>query len=50
MERIPVIYQGENYLLLHQYACGYCEIIEDGESNYKVKLVHFSELKLNLIA
>ncbi|WP_165976252.1 hypothetical protein [Bacillus salipaludis] len=46
MEKIPVIFQGKDYIMIFQYASGYCEIIEEGEPNYKVKLVHFSELKL----
>lgn len=47
MERIPVIFQGKDYFIIFQYASGYCEIIiQEGEPNYKVKLVHFSELKL----
>ncbi|MFC4802041.1 hypothetical protein ACFPA1_22235 [Neobacillus sp. GCM10023253] len=46
MERTPVLYQGKDYILLIKYASGYCEIVEDGEPNHNVKLVHFSDLKL----
>ncbi|MGG1400189.1 hypothetical protein ABE288_20555 [Bacillus salipaludis] len=46
MERIPVTFQGKDYIMIFQYASGYCEIVEEGEPNHKVKLVHFSELKL----
>lgn len=46
MEKVPVIYQGKDYFLLHQYSSGYCEIARDGHSNHNIKLVHFSELKL----
>jgi len=46
VKRIPVIYQGKEYVIIFQYESGYCEIVEDGEHNHNVKLVHFSELKL----
>ncbi|MBT2697243.1 hypothetical protein J7E79_07440 [Bacillus sp. ISL-40] len=45
MERIPVIFQGKDYIMIFQYASGYCEIVEEVELNFKIKLVHFSELK-----
>jgi hypothetical protein len=46
MEGLPVIYQGKDYILICQYASGYCEIVEEGKAHHKIKLVHFSELKL----
>jgi hypothetical protein len=46
MYRIPVIFQGQDYLILFQNASGYCEIIKAGEPNPKKELVHFSELVL----
>ncbi|WP_176541118.1 MULTISPECIES: hypothetical protein [unclassified Bacillus (in: firmicutes)] len=44
--KIPVIYRDERYIMLVQYASGYCEIVKEGNSNYDIKLVHFSELKM----
>lgn len=46
MERIPILYKGEDFLLLFQYASGYCEIVKDGEAIHQIKLVHFSEVIL----
>jgi hypothetical protein len=46
MNRIPVIFQGQDYLILFQNASGYCEIIKTGEPNPKKELVHFSELTM----
>jgi hypothetical protein len=46
VKRIPVIYQGKEYVIIFQYESGYCEIVEEGEPNQNVKLVHSSELKL----
>ncbi|MGG1398480.1 hypothetical protein ABE288_11810 [Bacillus salipaludis] len=48
MEKTPVIYEGKNYIILFQYASGYCEIVKEGEPNQKSILVHFSELKIKL--
>ncbi|MBT2725793.1 hypothetical protein J7E63_02440 [Bacillus sp. ISL-75] len=44
MEKTRVYFQGKEYILLIQYASGYCEIVETGALNNQVKLVHFSEL------
>ena len=49
MERIPVIFQGKDYLILVQYDSGYCEILKEGETKHQVQLVHFSELKIKNI-
>lgn len=46
MNRIPVIFHGQDYLILFQNASGYCEIIKAGEPNSIKELVHFSELIL----
>jgi hypothetical protein len=46
VKSILVIFEGKEYIMLIQYASGYCEIIKQGEPNHKIKLVHFSELKL----
>lgn len=46
MNKIPVIFQGQDYLILFQNASGYCEIIKAGEPDPKKELVHFSELVL----
>ncbi|MED1469833.1 hypothetical protein [Bacillus salipaludis] len=46
MERIPVVFKGKDYFMIFQYSSGYCEIVEEGEPNHNVKLVHFSELTL----
>jgi len=46
MKSIPVIFEGKEYIMFIQYASGYCEIIKQGESYHKIKLVHFSELGL----
>lgn len=45
MEKARVYFQGKEYILLNHYASGYCEIVEDGELNNQVKLVHFYELE-----
>ncbi|WP_215020869.1 hypothetical protein [Bacillus sp. ISL-40] len=44
--KIQVIFEGKDYIMLYQYASGYCEIVEDGARNGQVKLVHFTELSL----
>ena len=44
MEIEFVIYQGEEYRLLHQYDSGYCEINKDESLYSEIKLVHISEL------
>ncbi|PLS04016.1 hypothetical protein [Neobacillus cucumis] len=44
MTKIPVIFEGKDYIMLHQYSSGYCEITEEGASYKEIKLVHFSEL------
>jgi len=49
VNRTPVTYKGKDYTMLFQHASGYCEIVEDGEPNQQVKLVHFSELLLRRI-
>ncbi|WP_213144133.1 hypothetical protein [Neobacillus citreus] len=46
MVGIPVVFQGKDYIMLVKYESGYCEIVEVGETYNKIKLVHFSELKL----
>lgn len=46
MGQMIVIFEGEEYIILHQYASGYCEIRSEEGFNHEVKLVHFSELKL----
>lgn len=46
MGQLIVIFEGEEYIILHQHACGYCEIIKENDFNHLVKLVNFSELKL----
>ncbi|MED1470109.1 hypothetical protein [Bacillus salipaludis] len=43
MGKILVIFEGKEYTILHQYASGYCEIMDEG-SPLNIKLVHFSEL------
>lgn len=45
MKRIHVNFQGKDYIMLCQYASGYCEIVKEGETKQQIKLVHFSELK-----
>ncbi|WP_197282589.1 hypothetical protein [Bacillus sp. FJAT-18017] len=47
MENLPVLYQGKEYLLIIQYASGFCEVIEKGDLSNKVELVHFTELRFN---
>lgn len=44
LTKIPVIFEGKDFILLHQYASGYCEITEEGSPHNGIKLVHFSEL------
>jgi hypothetical protein len=44
MSITPVIFEGKDYILLHQYASGFCEVKEQGEDYKDIKLVHFSEL------
>lgn len=43
MEYIRVLYDGKEYIILNQFATGYCEIVEEGSTS--PTLVHFSELK-----
>lgn len=51
LEKIPVIYQGENYIMFVQYVSGFCEIVEEGDYSYRhIKLVHISELKIIEVA
>lgn len=38
-----VLYQGKNFILLHQYSSDFCEIQEE-HSRYNIILVHVSEL------
>lgn len=45
VDKMHVIYQGKEYLLIFQHASGYCEIIKEDGQSQQVKLVHFSELK-----
>jgi len=40
-----VRYKGDNYIIIHNYKNGYCEIRKSNE-NYKVELVSTSELEL----
>lgn len=44
MKYIDVIYGGKEYLLLFEYASGYCEI-QEKNNHYNIKLVHVSELE-----
>ena len=46
MENKFVIYQGEEYRLLHQYDSGYCEINKSESLYSDIKLVHISELSV----
>lgn len=46
MRKVVVMYEGKEYIILHQHASGFCEIVEEGAENKEVKLVHFSELTL----
>lgn len=43
---MTVIYNGKEYVLLQQYASGYCEIMQEGAEYKDIKLVHFSELTM----
>lgn len=43
LKSLPVIYREKRYLLLEQYASGFCEVVEEREPYSKVELVHFSE-------
>ncbi|MGF6949957.1 hypothetical protein QF028_002462 [Neobacillus sp. B4I6] len=36
MKSIPVIFEGKEYIILIQYASGYCEIMKQGEPNHKI--------------
>jgi hypothetical protein len=44
MEKTYVIYKGIEYVLIHQYDSGYCEINEEGKLNEEIILVPYSEL------
>lgn len=44
MTKIPVNFEGKDYILLYQYSSGYCEIKEEGVAYKDIKLVHFSAL------
>jgi hypothetical protein len=44
MEKQRVLYKGKEYLLIHSYESGFCEIRE--LRWYKVELVHNSELEI----
>jgi hypothetical protein len=43
MKDIQVIYDGKEYIILHKYASGYCEI-QEKNNQFNIKLVHVSEL------
>jgi len=47
MKYIDVIYGGKKYVLLFEYASGYCEI-QEKNNQYNIKLVHVSEIKERL--
>jgi hypothetical protein len=34
LTKIPVIFEGKDFILLHQYASGYCEITEEGSPQW----------------
>lgn len=44
MKYINVIYGGKEYLILHKYASGFCEI-QEKNNQFNIKLVHISELE-----
>jgi hypothetical protein len=46
VDNIQVSYQGKDYIILHEYSSGFCEIIQEGKRNWDIKLVHFTELIL----
>ncbi|MBM7653379.1 hypothetical protein JOC76_002839 [Neobacillus cucumis] len=46
MTKIPVIFEGKNFLILYQYSSGYCEISEEDNHYRNIKLVHISELEM----
>ncbi|WP_175596712.1 hypothetical protein [Bacillus sp. MRMR6] len=48
MSNIKVIYKGKEYIILRQDASGFCEILAVNETKDQIKLVHFSELVLNI--
>ncbi|MDQ0975893.1 hypothetical protein QFZ31_005771 [Neobacillus niacini] len=48
MEKTYVIYERKEYILIHQYDSGYCEIKEEGKLNEEIKLVHYSELTMKV--
>ncbi|ULT59273.1 hypothetical protein L1999_12405 [Neobacillus drentensis] len=48
MDKIIVIYKGKEYMIIHQFASGYCEIAELTKGQHEIELVHFSELTLTL--
>jgi hypothetical protein len=51
LRKIPVSYQGKNYIMIVQYTSGFCEIVEEGDHPYRtIKLVHISELKIKEVA
>ncbi|NRD77006.1 hypothetical protein HPT25_05790 [Bacillus sp. BRMEA1] len=44
MEKNRVIFEGEEYIILHEYSSGFLEIMKAGSPYRDIKLVHFSEL------
>lgn len=48
MKGIYVIYEGIEYVLIHQYDSGYCEIKQEGKLNEEIILVHCSELTMTV--
>ena len=44
MDKIRVSFEGKDYIVLHQYSSGFCEIKEEDHQYWDVKLVHASEL------
>lgn len=46
MSNEVVIYRENEYIVLHRYDSGYCEIRKINDGNYyNIQLVHISELK-----
>jgi len=46
MGKIYVIYEGKEYILLHQSSTGFCQIGVENTPDEEIKLVHFSEISL----
>jgi hypothetical protein len=44
MKYIQVIYCGKEYIMLHKYPSGFCEI-QEKTNQFNIKLVHVSELE-----